>query len=58
MNALLGIAAPVIGGLFIAITLVLLVVDLKRPDRALFLITKANPPRGWSGAASFWPSSA
>jgi Fe-S-cluster-containing dehydrogenase component/formate-dependent nitrite reductase membrane component NrfD len=43
MNALLGIAAPVIGGLFIAITLVLLVVDLKRPDRALFLITKANP---------------
>jgi len=43
MNTLLGIAAPVIGGLFIAITLVLLVVDLKRPDRALFLITKANP---------------
>ena len=43
MNALLGIAAPVIGGLFIAITLVLLVADLKRPDRALFLITKANP---------------
>ncbi len=43
MNILLGIAAPVIGGLFIAITLLLLVVDLKRPDRALFLITKANP---------------
>ncbi len=43
MNILLGIAAPVIGGLFIAITLVLLVVDLKRPDRALFLVTKANP---------------
>lgn len=43
MNALLGIAAPVIGGLFIAITLVLLIADLKRPDRALFLITKANP---------------
>ncbi len=43
MNTLLGIAAPVIGGLFITITLVLLVVDLKRPDRALFLITKANP---------------
>ncbi|HVB76059.1 MAG TPA: 4Fe-4S dicluster domain-containing protein [Ktedonobacteraceae bacterium] len=43
MNALLGIAAPVIGGLFIAITLVLLIADLKRPDRALFLVTKANP---------------
>jgi Fe-S-cluster-containing dehydrogenase component/formate-dependent nitrite reductase membrane component NrfD len=41
--ALLGMAAPVIGGLFIAITLVLLVADLKRPERALFLITKANP---------------
>ena len=43
MNALLGIGAPVIGGLFIAITLILLVADLKRPDRAFFLITKANP---------------
>jgi Fe-S-cluster-containing dehydrogenase component/formate-dependent nitrite reductase membrane component NrfD len=43
MNALFGIAAPIIGGVFIAITLVLLVADLKRPERALFLITKANP---------------
>ncbi len=43
VNTLLGIAAPVIGGAFIAITLVLLVADLKRPDRALFLVTKANP---------------
>ncbi|MHB8598208.1 MAG: 4Fe-4S dicluster domain-containing protein [Ktedonobacteraceae bacterium] len=43
MNALLGIGAPVIGGLFIAITLVLLIADLKRPDRAIFLMTKANP---------------
>ncbi len=43
MNALLGIGAPIIGGLFVAITLVLLVADLKRPERALFLITKANP---------------
>jgi Fe-S-cluster-containing dehydrogenase component/formate-dependent nitrite reductase membrane component NrfD len=43
MNALLGISAPVIGGLFIAVTLVLLVGDLKRPERALFLVTKANP---------------
>src|SRR5437660_12536388 len=43
MNVLLGVAAPIIGGLFIAITLVLLIADLKRPDRALFLVTKANP---------------
>ena len=43
MKALLGISAPVIGGLFIAATLVLLVADLKRPERALFLVTKANP---------------
>src|SRR5205814_1369179 len=43
MNALLGIGAPVMGGLFIAITLVLLIADLKRPDRALFLVTRPNP---------------
>ncbi len=43
MNAVLGIGAPVIGGLFIAITLALLIADLKRPDRALFLVTKSNP---------------
>ncbi|GAC1371949.1 MAG: polysulfide reductase NrfD [Ktedonobacteraceae bacterium] len=43
LHALLGIAAPIIGGLFIAATLVLLVADLKRPERALFLLTKANP---------------
>ncbi len=43
MNAVLGIGAPVIGGLFIVITLVLLIADLKRPDRAIFLVTKANP---------------
>jgi formate-dependent nitrite reductase membrane component NrfD len=43
IHALLGPGVPVIGGLFIAITLALLVADLKRPERALFLITKANP---------------
>ncbi len=43
LNALLGIGAPVIGGLFTSITLVLLIADLKRPDRALFLLTKGNP---------------
>lgn len=43
MHTLLGITTPIIGGLFIAATLVLLVADLKRPERALFLIIKANP---------------
>ncbi len=43
LNALLGIGAPVVGGFFIALTLVLLIADLKRPDRALFLLTKPNP---------------
>jgi len=42
-NALLGIGAPVIGGFFTALTLLLLIVDLKRPGRALFLLTKPNP---------------
>jgi len=42
MNALLGIGAPVIGGFFIALTLILLIADLKRPDRALYLIFKSN----------------
>lgn len=43
MNALLGIGASVIGGVFIAATLLLLIIDLKRPDRFLYLVTKANP---------------
>jgi Fe-S-cluster-containing dehydrogenase component/formate-dependent nitrite reductase membrane component NrfD len=43
LYTLLGIGAPIIGGFFIALTLVLLISDLKRPDRALFLVTKPNP---------------
>ena len=43
LRALLGIGAPVIGGLFVAITLALLIADLKRPDRALYLVLKSNP---------------
>ncbi|GCE10011.1 4Fe-4S dicluster domain-containing protein [Dictyobacter aurantiacus] len=42
-HTLLGISAPIIGGLGIALTLLLLVADLKRPARALFLLTKGNP---------------
>ncbi|HEU5226433.1 MAG TPA: 4Fe-4S dicluster domain-containing protein, partial [Ktedonobacteraceae bacterium] len=41
-NNLLGLGAAVIGGVFIAITLILLVADLKRPERALFLLTKPH----------------
>src|SRR5260370_6958790 len=43
MNALLGVGAPIIGGFFTALTLVILIADLKRPDRALFLVTRPNP---------------
>jgi Fe-S-cluster-containing dehydrogenase component/formate-dependent nitrite reductase membrane component NrfD len=43
MYNLLGIGAPVIGGFFIALTLVLLIADLKRPGRAIFLVLKPNP---------------
>jgi Fe-S-cluster-containing dehydrogenase component/formate-dependent nitrite reductase membrane component NrfD len=43
MNALLGIGAPVIGGFFLALTLILLIADLKRPDRVLYLMLKSNP---------------
>ncbi len=43
MNALLGVGAPVIGGFFVALTLVLLIADLKRPDRAMYIMLKSNP---------------
>lgn len=46
MYALLTIGAPVTGGFFIALTLLLLIADLKRPDRALFLVTRPNL-RSW-----------
>ncbi len=36
-------AAPLVAGLFLALTGVLLVWDLKRPDRFLYLMTKGNP---------------
>jgi Fe-S-cluster-containing dehydrogenase component/formate-dependent nitrite reductase membrane component NrfD len=35
--------APLVSGLFIAVTGALLVWDLKRPDRFMFLLTKGNP---------------
>ena len=43
LQALLGLGAPVLGGTFLALTLILLVADLKRPDRALYLVTRPNP---------------
>jgi formate-dependent nitrite reductase membrane component NrfD len=42
-HGLFGVGAAVIGGFFLACTLLLLVADLKRPERALYLLTKANP---------------
>ncbi|MEN8238827.1 MAG: 4Fe-4S dicluster domain-containing protein [Actinomycetota bacterium] len=37
------VAAPFLGGLFLLLTGVLLVWDLKRPDRFYYLLTKGNP---------------
>jgi formate-dependent nitrite reductase membrane component NrfD len=35
--------APLVAGVFLALTGALLVIDLKRPDRFLYLLTKGNP---------------
>jgi Fe-S-cluster-containing dehydrogenase component/formate-dependent nitrite reductase membrane component NrfD len=37
------VAAPLLGGLLLLLTGVLLVLDLKRPDRFYYLLTKGNP---------------
>ncbi len=43
---LLGFAAPAAAMLFVGVTAILLIADLKRPDRFYFLLTKPNP-RSW-----------
>lgn len=43
LRSLFGVGAAVLGGCFLVCTLLLLVADLKRPERALYLLTKANP---------------
>ncbi len=43
---LLNILSPVLALLFIAATILLLIFDLKRPERFYFLLTKPNP-RSW-----------
>ena len=42
-SAWMDTVAPLVGGLFLALTGVLLVLDLKRPDRFYYLLTKGNP---------------
>ena len=42
-SAWLAWASPLVAGLFLALTGVLLVWDLKRPDRFYYLLTKGNP---------------
>ncbi len=42
-NGWIGWGTPLVAGLFLALTGVLLVWDLKRPDRFYYLITKGNP---------------
>jgi Fe-S-cluster-containing dehydrogenase component/formate-dependent nitrite reductase membrane component NrfD len=38
-----GVLAPVVAGVFLAVTGALLVADLKQPRRALYLLTRPNP---------------
>ncbi len=45
-QAAVGVVPPLVAGVFLAITGVLLVWDLRRPDRFWYLITRANP-RSW-----------
>ena len=51
-DTLTGLAAPVIGLLFLLITGLLLVLDLKRPGRFLYVIFKPNP-RSWLALGGF-----
>jgi Fe-S-cluster-containing dehydrogenase component/formate-dependent nitrite reductase membrane component NrfD len=45
-DPLLGVAAPLVALLFLALTTVLLVLDLKRPERFHYVLLKGNP-RSW-----------
>lgn len=45
-DTLIGLAAPMIGLAFLLLTTLLLVFDLKRPERFLYLVFKPNP-RSW-----------
>ncbi len=45
-DALTGLAVPAIGLVFLLLTSLLLVLDLKRPERFLYLVFKPNP-RSW-----------
>jgi Fe-S-cluster-containing dehydrogenase component/formate-dependent nitrite reductase membrane component NrfD len=45
-DGLTGLAVPAIGLAFLVLTCLLLILDLKRPDRFLYLIFKPNP-RSW-----------
>jgi len=51
-DTLTGLAAPAIGLLFLLLTSLLLVLDLKRPERFLYVIFKPNP-RSWLALGGF-----
>lgn len=42
-RALLTLAGPILSLFFLAITMLLLIIDLKRPERFYYLLTKPNP---------------
>src|SRR4026209_1831122 len=51
-DTLTGLAAPAIGLLFLLLTRLLVVLDLKRPERFLYVIFKPNP-RSWLALGGF-----
>ena len=51
-DTLTGLAAPAIGLLFLLLTSLLLVLDLKRPERFLYVVFKPNP-RSWLALGGF-----
>ena len=51
-DTLTSLAAPIIGLLFLLITGLLLVLDLKRPERFLYVLLKPNP-RSWLALGGF-----
>ena len=50
------IAAPAISIVFIGLTAVVLVVDLERPERFYYILTRSNWRRGWCGARGSSPA--
>ena len=55
---LAAIAGPALSIVFIALTAVVLVIDLERPERFYYILTRPNWRRGWCGARGSSPRTA